>query len=280
MSPRRRTATARGCTTANAMKVATLVLFTLAGVRTAAAQSVLRGVVLVNVVETPIAGAEIALPALNLKTTSDSSGKFMITGIPAGNFAVTVRHLLFSPVSSLLGFGKSDTVDTDMLLTAAKTVLPTVAVAESKPNAKMSVFEERRKGGFGHFLTEDDLKKSENGRLSEAMARVPGNRVLAGNTQAAWMYGGRGVQSRSGSTLPTLDRADIAKGAKSGYCYAAVVVDGIYVYQGNPGETLFDLNSIPLSEIAGVESYAGGATMPAMYNGTRSTCGLIIIWTK
>jgi hypothetical protein len=252
----------------------------LASASPAMAQSVLRGVVLVNVVETPIAGAEVALPALNLKATSDSSGKFQLTGIPAGNYVVTVRHLRFSPVSSFLSFGKSDTVDTDMLLTAAKTVLPTVAVAESKPNAKMAAFEERRKNGFGHFLTEEDLKKTENGRLAEAMARLPGNHVLTGSTQAAWMYGGRGVQSRSGSTLPSLDRMDIAKGAKIGYCYAAVVLDGIYVYQGNPGETLFDINSIPLSEIAGVESYAGGASMPAMYNGTRSTCGLVIIWTK
>ncbi len=246
----------------------------------AQAQSVLKGVVLVNVVETPIVGAEISLPALNLKATSDSTGHFVITGIPAGNYAVAVRHLRFSPVSSLLSFGKADTVDTDMLMTAAKTVLPTVAVAETKPNAKMSAFEERRRAGFGHFLTEEDLKRNENGRLAEALMRVPGNKVLTGNTQAAWLYGGRGLQSRSGSTTPSLDRMDMAKGAKPGYCYSAVVLDGIFVYQGNSGETLFDLNSIPISEIAGIETYAGGATMPAMYNGTRSTCGLIVIWTK
>ncbi len=245
------------------------------------AQAVLKGVVLVNIAETPIAGAEVALPALNLRTTSDSSGHFLITGIPAGNYAVTVRHIRFSPISSLLSFGAQDTVDTDMLLTVAQTVLPTVAVAgERAPTGKLAAFEERRRNGFGHFLTADDLRKNENGRLAETLARLPGNKVLTGNSQAAWLYGGRGVQSRSSSSTPAVDPVDKAKGAKPGYCYSAVVLDGIFVYQGNPGETLFDLNSIPLSEIAGVESYAGGATMPAMYNGTRSTCGLIVIWTK
>ena len=223
----------------------------------------------------------MALPALNLRTTSDSSGHFLITGIPAGNYAVTVRHIRFSPISSLLSFGAQDTVDTDMLLTVAQTVLPTVAVAgERAPTGKLAAFEERRRNGFGHFLTADDLRKNENGRLAETLARLPGNKVLTGNSQAAWLYGGRGVQSRSSSSTPAVDPVDKAKGAKPGYCYSAVVLDGIFVYQGNPGETLFDLNSIPLSEIAGVESYAGGATMPAMYNGTRSTCGLIVIWTK
>jgi hypothetical protein len=29
-----------------------------------------------------------------------------------------------------------------------------------------------------------------------------------------------------------------------------------------------------------VEVYNGGASMPAEYNATRSTCGLLVIWTK
>jgi hypothetical protein len=245
------------------------------------AQSVLKGVVLVNIVETPIAGAEVALPALNLKATSDSAGRFRIVGIPPGNYVVTVRALRFSPVSSVLAFGKADSVDTDMLLTAAKTVLPAVGVvAEAVPTGKLAAFDERRRGGFGHFVTSNELEKMGAQRLSDVMARVPGNKVMPGFTSAAWMYSGRGPQSRSSGALPSLDRMDIAKGAKSGFCYAAVMLDGIFVYQGAPGETLFDINSIPVSEIAGIESYAGGATMPTQYNGTRNSCGLIIIWTK
>jgi hypothetical protein len=52
------------------------------------------------------------------------------------------------------------------------------------------------------------------------------------------------------------------------------------VYQGNRNEKLFDINSISSSEIAGVEVYHGAATIPAQYEGMRTTCGLLIIWTR
>jgi hypothetical protein len=72
----------------------------------------------------------------------------------------------------------------------------------------------------------------------------------------------------------------MSAGAQINLCYSAVVLDGAFVYQGQDGETLFDLNSIEPSSIAGIEIYTSTATIPAKYNGTRSTCGLVVIWTK
>ena len=76
-------------------------------------------------------------------------------------------------------------------------------------------------------------------------------------------------------------------------CYAAVVLDGAFVYGagdgydppggGNPGskgERKFNLNAIDPSMLAAIEYYAGPASIPVKYNGTRSTCGLLILWTK
>jgi hypothetical protein len=64
-------------------------------------------------------------------------------------------------------------------------------------------------------------------------------------------------------------------------CYAAVVLDGILVYgAGGEKEPMFNLNQIPPSNIAGVEYYVGAATIPAKWNATRTTCGLLAIWTK
>ena len=73
---------------------------------------------------------------------------------------------------------------------------------------------------------------------------------------------------------------DRRMGAKGGLCYSAVVLDGAFVYQGMTGESLFDVNTLTVSELAGVEIYSGPATIPAKYNGTRVTCGLVVIWTK
>ena len=66
------------------------------------------------------------------------------------------------------------------------------------------------------------------------------------------------------------------------------MLDGAFVYGGgasvNPGEgksePLFNINSVDPSTLAGVEYYVGPASMPVKYNGTRSTCGLLVLWTK
>ena len=54
----------------------------------------------------------------------------------------------------------------------------------------------------------------------------------------------------------------------------------MFVYQGNQGEPPFDINSIGPNSIAATEYYPSAASMPAKYNGTRGTCGLMIIWTR
>ena len=59
-----------------------------------------------------------------------------------------------------------------------------------------------------------------------------------------------------------------------------MVVNGIFVYRGEPDELLFDLNQLSPTDVLAVEVYNGGASMPAEYNATRSTCGLLVIWTR
>ncbi len=53
-----------------------------------------------------------------------------------------------------------------------------------------------------------------------------------------------------------------------------------FVYRGEGGDELFDLNSLAPDDILAIEVYKGGATMPLEYNATRKTCGLLVIFTK
>ena len=230
--------------------------------------------------ERPIAGAEVSISGALLKATTDSAGAFRLTAVPAGKQIVWVRKIGFNPVSAVLTFVAGETIDSDFLLAPSTTRLPEVEVRADAPVApKLAEFEERRKAGFGHFLTGPTLEKMEGRRLSEVLATIPGPSILRGTTNAAWVVGGRGPVSllRNGGAITEMDRR---KGANPGLCYSAVVLDGIYVYQGHDGETLFDINSIQSAEIAGIEVYASTATIPVKYNGTRSTCGLVVIWTK
>jgi hypothetical protein len=72
---------------------------------------------------------------------------------------------------------------------------------------------------------------------------------------------------------------DINRGARKA-CYSTVMLDGGYIYTGRSGEQLFDVNSLPVSAIAGNEYYAGASTAPLKVRGTDTGCGLLVIWTK
>ncbi|HVT38787.1 MAG TPA: carboxypeptidase regulatory-like domain-containing protein [Gemmatimonadaceae bacterium] len=238
------------------------------------------GRVLNDVDDKPLGGAEVSMPGLGLRSTSDSSGAFRLGGVPAGKQIVWVRKIGFNPISAVLTFVAEETLECDFILLPATTRLPGVEVKGVAPvSPKLSEFEERRKEGFGHFLTASQLEKMEGRRMAEIMATIPGPRILRGTTNAAWVVGGRGPVSvtRNGGALNAMD---VARGAKRGLCYSAVILDGIFVYQGHDGESLFDINSIQPAEIAGLEVYTSTATIPPKYNGTRATCGLVVVWTK
>ncbi len=254
----------------------------------AQARAVLRGNVLVDGTDAPVAGAEVSLPGLSLAARSDATGAFRLGGIPAGRHALVVRRVGFAPLSTMMTFAAGDSIEADLLLSASATSegqpLPGVTVtAASVLRSRLAEFEERRAlGAGGRFLTREQLDRMDGRRMSEAVA-VIGVPVVVGTTNAAFVASSRGTQSFMRTTKP--NRSDRARGAKPGLCYGAVALDGVLVYRGSEdgqgeSEPLFDINALPPETIAGVEFYAGGATMPAKYNGTRSTCGLILIWTR
>jgi hypothetical protein len=257
-----------------------LMLPALASPLGAQAVTALKGRVLSDANDSPLRGADVSIASLGLSSLTDSLGAFTLRRIPAGRQIVWVRKVGYAPVSIVLSFTPGDTLDRDFALTASVTRLPAVEVkAAPHLSPTISQFEERRAAGFGHFITEAQLEKMENRRLSEIFAMIPGPVVIKGQGNHAWIAGGRGPQSyfQNGDEL---DPFDYRRGAKRRFCYSAIVLDGIFVYTGHPGETLFDINTLQPNTIAGIEVYTGPATIPPQYGGARSTCGLIVVWTK
>lgn len=212
---------------------------------------------------------------------SDSAGNFRLNAIATGQQIVWVRKLGFAPLSAVLTFAAGDTLERDFAMAAVAQALPGVSVMAPAPvSPKLADFEERRKEGFGHFITPEMLEKHEHRQLSEVMQLISGPTVVRGTTNAAWIASVRGAQTPYQAGVQAISAADRRKGAKSGVCYSAVVLDGAFVYQGMSGEALFDINSLPTGDIAAIEYYSGGSTMPVKYNGTRTTCGPLMIWTK
>jgi hypothetical protein len=168
-----------------------------------------------------------------------------------------------------------------LLAQAAQNLAEVKVEGVANAGAKISEFDERRATGFGKFLTRDVIEKNENRQLAEVLGLINGPKIARGKGGGkAWAYGSRGTQSLLRNGQNGLSPEDVAAGAPKNTCYAAVVLDGAFVYTGQDGQPLFDVNSVRLSDVAGIEYYNGPAEMPAKYNGTRATCGLLVIWTR
>lgn len=237
----------------------------------------LSGVILSDSDGQPIAEAEVALPALARSVYTNEHGAFRLSDIPPGTHQALVRRLGYRQLSLAIDFEANRTVERRLLLSRVVT-LDTVSVIAS---VALQEFERNRRMGLGHFLTRNDLAKQEERRLTDVLAQVSGVRLMRGRS-GTYVASRRGM----GTSLATEQRycfmlkfegpAPTPRCA----CYAQVYLDNGLLYGGGEGETVPDLNFIPVSSIEAIEYYAGPSQAPVRYNRLNSQCGVVVIHTR
>ncbi len=227
----------------------------------------LTGLVLTDSTEHPIANAEIAIVSMRLSVRSDTVGAFLLTGIAAGRHVVTVRALGYAEFSTSMLFAGGQRVEADLLLKPVAQSLAKIDVkATSKPsgdNPRIAEFDERRKMGFGRFLTQEVFEKAEGRKLGEVLVqRVPGLRTISKNG-ARLLVATRGVNSPS-----------------QVFCYVQVILDDIVQNSStSTASTGFDIDSIDPDRVAAIEFYTV-SNRPAQFNRGGAPCGTLVIWTR
>ena len=264
-----------------------LVLLTFAPAAIALAQGgELQGRVLGNSSRTPLSGAQATLPALGLSALTDAAGKFRIANIRPGEHILVLKAAGFSPETTFVRVDADAVIASEFVLKALVTSLPAQRVVEreaSIPSGRLAEFEERRRIGAGHFIDEALLARYDSSavRLGDVLDKVPGVRVHRGENKA-WVASARALSSgRCIFCEPEqLDRADRAAGA--GYaCYLDVYIDGIKVFNSaQPGNGLFDVNTLTLRSIVAIEVFTSASQIPAKYNQSSGGCGVMLIWTR
>ena len=226
-------------------------------VPTLAAQPVaFSGRVLTGVDERPVPGALVEVPSVRLVTRADSLGRFVFRAVPVGEHAVAVRAIGFDPWLGVLRFTAGDSLDVDVLLGNAVTRLATLRVTASRGDARtqwlLRDFEERRRAGFGKFLTQEYFEANVGASVGSLIAR----------RFAGLRHNGR---FGAGETLFVTRRG--------GTCVPQLIINGL------PRQRT-DLSLLQAVEVLGVEFHSA-ATVPAQYNATQaSPCGTLIVWTR
>jgi hypothetical protein len=241
------------------------------------APSRLIGTVLVDSTERPVANASVSIPALKLTTRSDSVGYFTLGGISAGRHVVVVRAVGYTEFTSPIVFEAGQQLEADLLLRPAAQSLAKVDVTATRStsgnNPRIAEFDERRKMGFGTFLTQDVFEKADGRKFDDVLVqRITGIRTLNAG-------GNRYLVSTRGSITMSTQKP----------CPVQVIIDDIVQNSSTsqkPARSAtdvppdaFEINTIDPDRIAAVEFYTV-ANRPAQFNRGGAPCGTLVIWTR
>ncbi|MBL0891792.1 MAG: carboxypeptidase-like regulatory domain-containing protein [Gemmatimonadaceae bacterium] len=240
------------------------------------------GIVLVDSLERPIAGAEVELVGTTYRTRSDSAGAFSLRSVPVGAYRLQLRAVGYAPLVLDVQLTAEGLEGIEALLRPVAQELERVRIRASlTPTARHLIdFEIRRKFGIGKFLDSTSLWAygGPQAWYRAITAEVPGMRAMVYGSSLALARGGRGPTSLS-QPMPAGDTADQRRGAQKA-CYLRVIIDGQIRYNTNVGETLFDLTTYDGPPIVAAEVYST-AQLPAEFNRLSDySCGAIVLWTK
>lgn len=243
---------------------------------------VLRGTAVDDSTSAPVQGAEVVIDGGAARATSDAQGRFAFSGVASGSHVLTIRRIGYAPLTTEVDVGTSG-ADLEFGLVRSVQTLAELVVRDSlRPmeRGKLSEFYRRQQMGIGRFLTGEHFDQQGARRTAEILqSRLPGARIVrAPCNSAAYVattrFSGqlRGAPSRTDSIC----RMPLSPAI----CLATVVLDGIPVYRGVPGEVPYDVNALQPGEISAVEYYASPSQVPVEYKATASTCAVIVIWTR
>lgn len=251
----------------------TLAFLLAAGLSPVRAQTgpYLVGSVLADSFQTAIPGATVALPGLTVSVRTDSLGRFKFPArLSTRLLIVRVVAIGYVPIDEVVELPEGDTVSVEFVMSRTAQLVSTVRVIATPIDRTLREFERRRREGFGTFFNDSTIRRlARSGRIGNLIRTAPGltlatpGRGTVGTEQ--YVVGGRGSDLTQSGPRP---------------CYSGVVLDGVWVYSGQRGEPLFNINSVAAEMVKAVEVYRSSAQIPVEFNRLGNYCGLVVIWLK
>ena len=208
----------------------------------------------VDSADVPIVQANVELVGL-ARAGTDSGGIYRFRNVPPGTFILRTAKLGYAPRVQVITVKPTDTlVITVVLSPSSATLQPIVVKAESTITVRSDPtgFLWRKKTGMGYYLDAMDIEKAHAPDLERLVKNIPGLRVINGGIE---------IHRQSQSFRNP--------------CYGAqILLDGV------PLAFDFDLNTLPVDVLRGIEVYKGVADIPSELRTFKNTCGVVAIWTR
>lgn len=225
------------------------------------------GVVLTEVGEKPVVGAEVQVDGGSKSIRTDSLGRFSFVGVTIGAHRVLVRTPGFQPFDGTVQIKAGETLDFDVLLSATATAIEKREIVDTLRRLRIGLeeFHERKRSQVGKFLDASLFEKNYDRSFAAILRQNVSGIVIHARSSKQVV-----ASSRGGSILP---------------CYVQVYLNGVPAYNAGVGQDLFDISQMNTQNILGVEYYTVANT-PLQFNATSgapgrgSSCGTMVIWTK
>ena len=220
------------------------------------AQAAITGVIREDSSKAKVAGVEVIIQSLDKKATTDTAGRFMLSGLAHGVHIILVRGIGYQPIRLQAYLVTNDTLEVDLSMRKSIVQLAPLEVTATAVPLGLQEFEERRNLGIGEFIDWTRIRKEEFRRTSDMFRGVSGVRIR---------------YDRSGQAFLASSRNN---------CPMQVVLDGLVIYKSGaaPGPPSIDLWS--LAGIDAIEVYRGESTTPMQYTGRGAGCGTVVLWSR
>ena len=213
--------------------------------------AVLRGQVLSRAQAEPVEQAFVFLTVSGKGAMTNEEGRFTIPDVPGAEDTIQVRYLGFEPSKTAVQLRPGHITNVTLLLGQRVIEVADLQVEVRRlMSAKLRGFEERRRKGFGKFITPQQIEQRMPRNTSDMLRGLGG--VLVGRDE----MGGAEVAFTRGS---------------SGTCEPVLYLDGTPMSQ-------MPVDDIPATDLMAIEVYQGTTQMPPQW--ARGSCGLLVVWTK
>lgn len=204
----------------------------------------------------PLPGATVSVGGATRSATTNGEGRVRISEIPPGTRTVEVFAPDYAPEFALVRLDAARPTRLSFALEEQTVIsLPGIHVeAPRRPSVlETRGFNRRRDGGFGAFLTREEIERSRPFNLSSALRGVPGIVVIPGPFSDA--------------------RVAMRRSMGTGRCPIQYFVDGMLV-------SGFNIDDVRPGDVEGIEIYRGASEIPPEFNRGSALCGVIVIWTR
>jgi len=119
-------------------------------------------------------GAKVELPALGLSALTDNTGRYVLTGVPAGNHQLTVSYIGLDPDTRQVTVGSGERAVRDFELSSGIYRLEAFKVTGEREGDALALTAQRNASNVKNIVAMDSFGNLPNMSAGEVLMRMPG----------------------------------------------------------------------------------------------------------